>query len=274
MLLSREEMRFDFGGAKFRLPRDKAVLGWILDQFLYGEVTGIQCGHWLYRAPSLEAAQFFAKQAVEELSHVQQFLRIYELVGVRPRAAHPVVRFLSTGAMGQDYAEHVANEMAIGEGLVLAIFYALIDTVDHEQVVKILEAACRQEERHVAFGEEQTKRLVSDSPALRDRLLGFNLTTLFAVRQLSGRIQRTRDRDHEVLKQIPAFVVRLSAQLELRLQRMGILDQPLSRLGLPRRLWLTAKAYGGSGLRALRPRPPLLTRTYLEDPQVREATNR
>lgn len=269
MLLSRQEMRFDFGGAKFRLPRDKALLGWILDQFLYGEVTGIQCGHWLYRAPSLEAAQFFARQAVEELSHVQQFLRIYELIGASPRAAHPVVRFLSTGAMGQDYAEHVANEMAVGEGLVLAIFYALIDTVDDEAVVKILESASRQEERHVAFGEAQTQQLVKASNSLRDRLLGLNLVTLFAVRQLAKRIQRTLDREHEVLKQIPAFVDQLSAQLELRLQRMGILDRPLSRLGVPRQLWLTAKAYGGQGVRALRPRPPLLTRTYLEDPYVR-----
>ena len=269
MLLGREEMRFDFGGAKFRLPRDKALLGWILDQFLYGEVTGIQCGHWLYRAPSLEAAQFFARQAVEELSHVQQFLRIYQLIGAEPRPAHPVVRFLSTGAMGQDYAEHVANEMAVGEGLVLAIFYALIDTVEDEGVVKILEAACRQEERHVAFGEAQTRLLAEHSQALRDRLLGLNLVTLFAVDQLAQRIQRTLDREHEVLKQIPAFVAQLSAQLELRLRRMGILDRPLSELSRPLKFWLLTKAYAGQGLRALRPRPPLLTRTYLQDPQVR-----
>ena len=63
MRVSRDELRFDFGGARFRLPRDRALLGWIVDQFLYGEVTGIQVGHWLYGAPSLEAATFFARQA-------------------------------------------------------------------------------------------------------------------------------------------------------------------------------------------------------------------
>src|SRR5215475_1817773 len=116
MRVSRDELRFDFGGARFRLPRDRALLGWIVDQFLYGEVTGIQVGHWLYRAPSLEAATFFARQAAEELSHVRQFLRIYELIGERPGPAHRVIRFMATGSMGTDYAEHVATEMAVGEG--------------------------------------------------------------------------------------------------------------------------------------------------------------
>ena len=43
MRVSRDELRFDFGEARFRLPRDRALLAWIVDQFLYGEVTGIQC---------------------------------------------------------------------------------------------------------------------------------------------------------------------------------------------------------------------------------------
>ena len=84
MRVSRDELRFDFGGARFRLPRDRALLGWIVDQFLYGEVTGIQVGHWLYAAPSLEAATFFARQAAEELAHVRVFLRIHELLGTWP----------------------------------------------------------------------------------------------------------------------------------------------------------------------------------------------
>ena len=61
MLLSREEMTFDWGGARLDPARDRAVLGWMMNQFLYGEVTGIQCGHWLYAAPDLEAARFFAR---------------------------------------------------------------------------------------------------------------------------------------------------------------------------------------------------------------------
>ena len=49
MRVSRDELRFDFGEARFRLPRDRALLGWIVDQFLYGEVTGIQVGHLALR---------------------------------------------------------------------------------------------------------------------------------------------------------------------------------------------------------------------------------
>jgi hypothetical protein len=74
MTVSRDELRFDFQGAQFNLSNevDRKLLGWILNQFLYGEVTGIQCGYWLYRAPSLSAASFLAKQASEELSHVRR----------------------------------------------------------------------------------------------------------------------------------------------------------------------------------------------------------
>src|SRR5215475_11326695 len=124
MRVSREEMRFDFGGARSRLPRDRELLGWIVDRFLYGEVTGIQVGHWLYAAPSLEAATFFARQASEELAHVRVFLRIHALLGTKPGPAHPVFRFLSTGAIGIVFAEPAATEMAVGEGLVLAVFQA------------------------------------------------------------------------------------------------------------------------------------------------------
>ena len=49
MLLSREEMTFDFRGAQLHPERDARLLAWVMNQFLYGEVTGIQCGRWLDR---------------------------------------------------------------------------------------------------------------------------------------------------------------------------------------------------------------------------------
>jgi hypothetical protein len=231
MRISREELRFDFGGARFRLPRDREILGWVVDQFLYGEVTGIQVGHWLYAAPSLEAATFFARQAAEELAHVRVFLRIHELLGTRPGPAHPAVRFLSTGAMGTDYAEHVATEMAVGEGLVLGVFQALIDTVDSPEIVRLLEAAARQEERHVAFGEAETARLVRERPALAADLLGANLLTLLALPRLARHIQRRLPADHEVLRHTEAFLGHVVRLTELRLQRLGVLHGRLADLG-------------------------------------------
>ncbi len=267
MLVPREALRFDFHGAKFRLPRDAPLLGWVLDQFLYGEVTGIQCGHWLYAAPSLEAAAFFARQASEELAHVRVFLRLHALLGTRPGPAHPVVRWLSTGSMGRDYAEHVCSEMAVGEGMVLAVFQALIDTVEEKAVVRLLEGAARQEERHVAFGEQQTLALVQKDPGLKGVLLGMNLLSLLALPRLARHVQRRLGSDHEVLCQAEAFLAHVVALTELRLQRMGLLHRSLSQLRSTSRAWLLFRAQlHRLGARFRRPRR--LTDTYLQDPAL------
>src|SRR5260370_24729641 len=107
-------MSFDFGGARLDARRDGPLLGWMMNQFLYGEVSGIQCGHWLYAAPDLEAARFFARQAVEEFQHVDNFLRILDLLGEKPAAPHPLVRVLSTRMMPATFEEHVFLEMSMG----------------------------------------------------------------------------------------------------------------------------------------------------------------
>ncbi len=272
MLVPRERLRFDFHGARFRLPRDAALLGWIADQFLYGEVTGIQCGHWLYSAPTLEAAAFFARQATEELAHVRVFLRLHALLGTRPGPAHPVVRWLSTGSMGRDFAEHVSTEMAVGEGMVLVVFQALIDTIDEPGIVRLLQGAARQEEQHVAFGEQQTRRLVREDPSLADSLLGMNLVSLLALPRLARHVQQRLGMDHEVLSQAEAFLAHVQAVTELRLQRMGLLHGSLSGLGSFRRAWLVARAQlHRLGARFRRRRR--LTDTYLEDPLLQGRGN-
>lgn len=268
MLVPREALRFDFRGARFRLPRDAALLGWVFDQFLYGEVTGIQCGHWLYAAPTLEAAAFFARQATEELAHVRVFLRLHALLGTRPGPAHPVVRWLSTGSMGRDFAEHVSTEMAVGEGMVLVVFQALIDTIDEPAIVRLLEGATRQEERHVAFGEQQTLALVQKNPSLADVMLGMNLVSLLALPRLARHVQRRLGMDHEVLSQAEAFLAHVVDVTELRLQRMGLLKGRLSELGTLRRGWLVARAQLHRQWARFR-RTRRLTDTYLEDPALR-----
>ncbi len=267
MLVPRDGLRFDFHGARFRLPRDAQLLGWIFDQFLYGEVTGIQCGHWLYAAPTLEAAAFFARQAMEELAHVRVFLRLHTLLGTKPGPAHPVVRWLSTGSMGRDFAEHVSTEMAVGEGMVLVVFQALIDTIDEPAIVRLLEGAARQEERHVAFGEQQTRTLVREDPSLADILLGMNLVSLLALPRLARHVQRRLGMDHEVLSQAEAFLAHVHAVTELRLQRMGLLHGSLSELGRFRRVWLLARAQWHRQTARFR-RTRRLTDTYLKDPSV------
>jgi len=179
-----------------------------------------------------------------------------------------VVRFLSTGAMGTDYAEHVATEMAVGEGQVLAVFQALIDTVDSPEIVRLLEGAARQEERHVAFGERETVRLLAERPGLADDLLGANLLTLLALPRLAGFIQRRLGTEHEVLRHVEPFLAHVVQLTELRLQRLGVLRGTLRDLGWGRRARLLARAFLRHQLNRFR-RPRRLTDTYLSDPLLR-----
>lgn len=277
MLLTRDEMTFDFGGARFDARRDAAALGWIMNQFLYGEVTGIQCGHWLYEAPDLDAARFFARQAVEELQHVDNFLRILALLGEKPARAHPVVRFLSSGMMPATFEEHVCLEMAQGEGLVLLALYALIDTLDDEGIRDILRRAVKQEERHVEFGERRTAQALRERPSLRRRLLGLSLVSSWGVARL-GRFMTTRmSAHHPVLRQLPAFLAFADDCAEQRLLRMGVLLRPLAQVSPWERAGALAAAYGGGALaslgrmaRRLGPfgRPRRLTDVYLDDPDL------
>jgi bacterioferritin (cytochrome b1) len=282
MLLTREEMSFDFQGAKLDPVRDKELLAWMMNQFLYGEVTGIQVGHWIYDAPDLESARFLARQAVEEFQHVDNFLRIMAMLGVEPRPAHPVVRFLSTGLMGDSWPEHVSLEMAAGEGFVLMAFYAIIDTLDHPGIVDILRRAVKQEERHVDFGEKQTAKVIQGRAWLRRRLLGLNLVSMWGVKRLAGFMSKRLAPEHPVLSLVPRFLDKTLECGELRMRRMGLLDRPLAEIGTMQRAALVAEAYGGKLLGALGrlltlplrllpfwPKKKRLTDTYLADPAVR-----
>src|SRR5207248_2941985 len=232
MLLTREEMSFDFHGARLDPQRDRTALAWMMNQFLYGEISGIQCGHWLYQAPDLEAARFFAREAVEEFQHVDNFVRILGLLGSAPAPAHPVVRFLSTGMMPSSFEEHVCLEMALGEGFVLMALYGVIDTLDHEEIRAVLQRAVKQEERHVEFGELRTARALRDRPALRRRLLGLSLVSIWAVRRLAKYMSRRLPSDGGVLSQLPAFLEFTVACAEKRLLRMGVLHRRLAEISL------------------------------------------
>jgi bacterioferritin (cytochrome b1) len=281
MLLTREEMTFEFAGAQLSPARDRELLEWMFNQFLYGEVTGIQVGHWLYDAPDFEAAKFLARQSLEEMQHVDNFLRIMAMLGCRPRPAHAAVRFLATGMMGGSWAEHVALEMAQGEGFVLQAFYAVIDTLDHKPSVDILRRAVKQEERHVEFGEQQTAKAIEGKPWLRRRLLGLSLVSMWGVRRLAGYMESRLPKDHEVMKHLPAFLAHANVCAELRLRRIGVLDRPLAELSAGKRALLVAEAYGGKlvgGLASLImlplrilplwPKRKRLTDTYLRDIHV------
>jgi hypothetical protein len=225
------------------------------------------------------------------MQHVENFLRNMAMLGCRPRPAHGAVRFLATGMMSNSWAEHVALEMAQGEGFVLQAFYAVIDTLDHKPSVDILRRAVKQEERHVEFGEQQTAKAIEGKPWLRRRLLGLSLVSMWGVRRLAQYMQRRLSRpstgggeaggEHPVMKHLPAFLDHANACAEIRLRRIGVLDRPLAELSRLRRALLVAEAYGGKLLGGLAslvtaplrllplwPRKKRLTDTYLRDAHV------
>ena len=272
MLLSREEMAFDFHSASFDLERDRELLIWIFSQFLYGEVSGIQVGHWLYRAPTLDAANFLALQAVEELQHVDRFYDMLTFLEAAPIPAHRAVRFLSSGMMGEDWAEHVCIEMALGEGYVLSVLYALIQTVPHEQIRSLLLSTTCQEESHVAFGEQETIKILSEQPQLRNKLLGLCMGSLFVVDILARTIENRRTKGHPVLDQFPAFLRQLRKSAELRLERMGLVEGQISDVGFLRRSCKIGVASVAHVLHSLWPlRRSRLTKNYLDDPRLRSS---
>lgn len=275
MLISREELRFDFRGACFDVAsaRERALLGWVFNQFLYGEVTGIQCGHWLYRAPHLGAATFLARQAVEELSHVKRILRILQILDQQPARPHPAIRFLSTGMMGGSWGEHVAIEMALGEGLVLSVFYAMAETIDQPEIRKILESSLADEEKHVDFGEKETRDWLRAHPSDRLLLLGQALVQALALRWIQRfvvrRLTRLVGERHPVLSSFGGFYEHVVHMFELRVERLGLSDRPLREMGLMRKTFVLGalpfmklRAFLFSGRRKL------LTETYLSDPWV------
>ena len=281
MLLTRDEMTFPFAGAQLSPARDRELLEWMFNQFLYGEVTGIQVGHWLYDAPDFEAAKFLARQSLEEMQHVDNFLRIMAMLGCKPKPAHAAVRFLATGMMGGSWAEHVALEMAQGEGFVLQAFYAVIDTLEHKPSVDILRRAVKQEERHVEFGEQQTKKAIENKAWLRRRLLGLSLVSMWGVRRLAKFMEKRLPPGHPVMTHLPRFLDHANVCAELRLRRIGVIDRPLVEISGAKRAALVIEAYGGkaiggvfglvhSALRALPfwPKRKRLTDTYLSDPNI------
>jgi hypothetical protein len=285
MLLTREEISFDFGEATLDPVQDKDEIEWIIAQFLYGEVTGIQCGHWLYQAPDLHAARFLAKQSLEEMQHVDNFLRMLSMMEMKPQPAHSMVRFLSSGMIGGSWVEHCCIEMASGEGFVLVAFYAFIDILDHTPSVEILKRAVVQEERHVEFGEQETMKAITAKPGLKRQLLGVNLVSLWAVARLAKFMKKRLPQDHAVFSQLAEFLAHTNQAAELRLERMGIIERPLSEISFLKKAACVVEAYGRKipgaliGLVTLPFRlvtrllpgmgkPKRLTDTYLRDPRV------
>jgi len=228
---SEVEAGYDFGGACFDLddPGDREIVRFVLSQALYGEATGVYCGRSLYAASSLEAARFYVRQARQELDHLELFAEIFRILDMEPIPAHPVIRMMA--AHNDYYPLKVLMEHSLGEGMVLDVFKdVLLQTLPDSDsrvplIKKKLRVVCMQEREHVAWGEKETRRLLTDKPWLKTPfygLLELELSVLpLVVRSLEG-----RTKDHPVLRQLGPFVEHVRERVLDQGRELGVVPDP------------------------------------------------
>jgi hypothetical protein len=229
-----DDTPYDFGGATFDLSQaeDRAILRFILSQALYGEATGVYCGKSLYAARSLEAANFYVRQARQELGHLKLFADIFRELGLEPEPPHPSLKLLS--AHNSYYPLKVLMEHAIGEGMVLDVFKDLLmqtlpdDDPRVPPIKKRLRVICKEEAEHVAWGEKETLRILQEKPWLRTPFYGLVELQLVAVTALARRF-RSSTEGHPVLEHLDDFVAHVRARVTERGKRL----LPSSRRAAP-----------------------------------------
>lgn len=217
---------YDFGGAVFDLgaERDRQVLNFVLSQALFGEATGVYCGRSLYAAETLEAAQFYVKQARQELNHLGLFADIFRELQLKPEPAHWVIRVLA--AHNDYYPLKVLMEHALGEGMVLDIFRdVLLQTLPDSDprvpaIKKKLRVICKEEEEHVAWGEQETRRILAERPGLKRAFYGLMELQLWLVPHAVAGLKKLAP-EHPVLCQLDRFVAHVQARVWQQGRQLG-----------------------------------------------------
>lgn len=229
---------YDFEGAAFDLesPRDRDIVRFVLSQALFGEATGVYCGRSLYAARSLEAADFYVRQARQELAHLRLFADVFRALDMTPLPAHWVIRLLS--AHNDYYPLKVFLEHAVGEGMVLDVFKdLLLATLPDSDprvpaIKKKLRVVCSDEAEHVAWGEKETRRILRERPWLKTPFYGlFELQ--MATLPLLVRALRSQSEGHPVLRHLDGFVAHVRSHAAEQGKRLGYVPEepphPLAR---------------------------------------------
>lgn len=123
----------------------------------------IYVDHWTLRAPTVDDQWRVARIAAEEIDHCRKFLRLLQLFGVdrsdilfRPRSQRELDAFKEDMPTWADFA----------------VFGFLIDRVGQYQleemlgssfapIVDVLPTILREEKGHVAYGEQQMRKLMA-----------------------------------------------------------------------------------------------------------------
>lgn len=237
----KEEETYDFGGATFDLDaeEDRRVLRFVLSQALFGESTGVYCGKSLYAARSLEAANFYVRQAAQELGHLYLFAQIFRDLGLKPERPHTVIRLFSSH--NNYYPLKVFMEHLVGEGMVLDVFKdLLLQTLPDSDprvppIKKKLRVVCAEEREHMLWGERETRWLLERHPWLRTPYYGLFELMMSLLPLL---IRRSRMAHHPVLSQAGPFLEHVRERVRRQGQDLGFV--PMKRPGAPARAWAVA----------------------------------
>jgi hypothetical protein len=259
---------YDFQGATFDLgdPRDREIVRFVLSQALFGEATGVYCGRSLYAARSLEAADFYVRQARQELAHLRLFADIFRALDMKPLPAHWVIRLLS--AHNDYYPLKVFLEHAVGEGMVLDVFKdLLLSTLPDSDprvpaIKKKLRVVCTDEAEHVAWGEKETARILKEQPWLATPFLGL-FEVQMATLPLLVRALRKQADGHPVLRHLDGFVEHVRAHAYAQGRRLGYVPvEPASGVRRASAMALGLLLYGRSRFARSRSK---LEHTYLRE---------
>lgn len=168
---------------KLRLPQDRELLAFIFARFIDGEFTGILEGRALTYAPTLEAADFLARQIRDEIRHARMYRTLYRYVA--PDAPAPRSPWLLNAIMapltGRMWAEHCFLDKAVGERWVLHLMQTLISRTQDKRIVTTLKTIAKDEVTHIAFGEKETAAYIGTSRFRRFYLWGLYLRVDLAM---------------------------------------------------------------------------------------------
>lgn len=168
---------------KLTLESDRELLAFIFARFIEGELTGIAEGRALTFAPTLETADFLARQVRDEIRHARMYAALLRYVAAdRPVRRSPwLLKKIMLPISGRLWHEHCFVDKAVGERWVLYLMRTIMKNTSDRRIVKTLGAIAKDEEQHIRFGEEQTRLVVERSRFWRFYLWGLFLRVDFAM---------------------------------------------------------------------------------------------
>jgi hypothetical protein len=179
------------GREKLRLPEDRELMGFLFARFIDGEMTGILEGRALTYAPTMQAADFLARQIRDEIRHAHMYAALYRYAAPGDKIPRSpwLLKAILAPVTGRLWAEHCFLDKALGERWVLYLMRQLIRDTEDSRITRTLRAIAKDEEEHIAFGEEQTRHFVGTSRFRRYYLWGLFLRVDWSI-ALAYRILR------------------------------------------------------------------------------------